>query len=289
MTEKQPEIKQQIKDLKALKTQVETYRKTADTYKKYTAPGQLKYFKNKYYNQHKADIIAHEKAKAYIYDELKLTKFPNLKKLSGDIAELTANEKGLLEALPAAKEKHNSLKVATNNASMLLGYRELELQGRQPSATIQNRVDIPIYNSTYNKAKNEGKVELYFQNQHLNHECAEVIRNTVWQNMNVTQNKQDDNQLANYFISQYGAERVGYVLDTPMVNVKNENLSFAIYKIKKAVKLVSAEILWDSGKRYLLSHDERMAVAQKKADEHNLNREMPTQTIQVKNRNKGAR
>jgi len=272
MTEKQPEIKQQIKDLKALKTQVETYRKTADTYKKYTAPGQLKYFKTKYYDKHKTDIEAHKKAKAYIYDELKLTKFPNLKKLSGDIAKLTAEEKGLLEALPTAKEKYNSLKVATNNSSMLLGYRELELQDRHPSATIQNRVDIPVYKSTYNNAKNKGKVMLYFQNQHLNHECAEAIRNTVWQNMNATQNKQDDNQLANSFISQYGAERVGHVIDTPMVNVKNEDLSFAIYKIKKAVKLASAEIIWDRGERHLLSHEDAMAVAKKKSDDHNHNR-----------------
>jgi len=90
--------------------------------------------------------------------------------------------------------------------------------------------------------------------------------------MNSTQNKQDDNQLANYFISQYGVERVGYVLDTPMVNVKNEDLSFAIYKIKKAVKLTSAEILYDKGERHLLSHEDYMAVAKLKADKHNQNK-----------------
>ena len=61
-------------------------------------------------------------------------------------------------------------------------------------------------------------------------------------------------------------------MDTPLINVKNDDLSFAIYKIKKAVKLVSAEILWDNGKRYLLSHDDRIAAAKKKADKYNQNR-----------------
>jgi len=60
--------------------------------------------------------------KVYIYDELKLTRFPYLKKLSGDIAELTANEKGLLESLPTAKEKHITLNSALHNARILPKY-----------------------------------------------------------------------------------------------------------------------------------------------------------------------
>jgi len=67
-------------------------------------------------------------------------------------------------------------------------------------------------------------------------------------------------------------ERIAYILDTPLVNVKNDDLSFAIYKIKKAVKLVSAETLWDKGKRHLLSHEDYMAVAKLKADKHNQNK-----------------
>ena len=215
MVNQLPEIKQQLKDLKALKTQVEIYRKTADTYKKYTAPGQFDYFKNKYYDKHKTDIEAHKKAKAYIYDELKLTKFPNLKKLSSDIAELTANEKGLRESLPTAKEKHISLNAALHNARMLLGYHKLEEQGVNPVEIPHDHQNLHVYTKSFIYAEKEGELTQYFQSMRLDKECAEAIQAAK----TIFVSKATIEQL----INEYGTERVGWVL-AAAVQYDNSNI-----------------------------------------------------------------
>ena len=63
--------------------------------------------------------------------------------------------------------------------------------------------DIPVYKSTFIKARKLGEAEQYFQSQHLSHDCAESIRDTVWAKINATQGKQDDSQLDYDFITKY--------------------------------------------------------------------------------------
>ena len=67
-----------------------------------------------------------------------------MKKISTDKRQLAETERDLKTTLSTAKEKEKSLNTVTRNAQMLLGYRELELQCRHPSATIQTRTDIPV-------------------------------------------------------------------------------------------------------------------------------------------------
>ena len=132
----QPEVKKELKNLRELKNQVEIYRKTADNFKKYNAPRQLAYFKNQFFEKHKADIEAHKIAREYIYDELKLTKFPSLKQLNENISKLAEAEKQLREELPTAREKYDALRISTHNARMLLGYKNLEQRNIEPIAGI---------------------------------------------------------------------------------------------------------------------------------------------------------
>ena len=216
---------------------------------------------------------------------MKLEKIPSLKRLSGEIKKLAETETGLKKSLSTTKADKKPLDTVLYNVQKLLGYRELELQDLHPIATLQgglNIVDIPVCKSTFAQAKSAGVMEQYFQSEHLNHDCAEVIRNTMSANLKATQSKQDDIQLAYSFIRRYGVGRVSYVLDTPLVNVKDEDLSFAVYKLRQAVKLASAEIIWDRGEAHKLSHEDKMAVAQKKADEHNRSREIVKSKTQAK-------
>jgi len=140
------EIKGEIKTLRKQKEATETYRRTVDTWKEYNSNKWWRQSsKDKFYEDNKADIEAYKSARDYIYTELKLEKFPSLKKLSGEISTLTAEQKELENALPTARQKANSLNVVNHNVQMLLGYRELEVQERHPIASIKKRVDVPVY------------------------------------------------------------------------------------------------------------------------------------------------
>ena len=266
-----------IKDLQTLKRQAETYRKTAEVYKKYTAPRQLSYFKNQYYEKHKKDIEAHKVAKSYIYDELKLSKFPNLKALSGEISDLTETKKHLQELLSAEREKFKTLDATLHNVRMLLGYRELELQNRLPSATINNRLDVPVYKSAFNEPKNPKDRELYFQNQHLNHECANTLINTLQNNLNAPTDKQHHNGvIANACMRIYGIERAEWVLDSPLVNTSDTNLRSAIDHVKELVKNKIAEDYWRNAQTSKQSFENSIVAAKIKADAYNQSRASTT-------------
>ena len=165
----------EIKNLTALKTQANNYRKTVEIYKKYTVPGQLPMFKKDFYARHKDDIEKHIKARNYIFDELKLDKFPSLKKLSGDISDLYEKEKALRQGLASAQQKMKALSNAEHNARMLLGYRELESQGYIPTIPQNDLRFIKPYESSFAEAQKVGETEAYFQSCTLDYECAEDI------------------------------------------------------------------------------------------------------------------
>jgi hypothetical protein len=155
-------ISDKVKSLKALKGQVEVYRNTRDIYNKYSAPGQLSYFKNDYYKRHETEIESQKKAKAYIYGELKLKEFPSLKSLSGEIAALNVQEKSLHHDLKTTQQKLSSLSTAEHNIRMLLGYKKLESDGYTPSTPTDGLRFIKPYESSFDEAHKKGETEAYF-------------------------------------------------------------------------------------------------------------------------------
>ena len=173
--------KAEIKSLTVLKGQSEIYRNTLDVYKKYTAPGQLPFIKNNFCNRHKVDIEAHKKARAYIYEELKLEKFPSLKKLSGDIGGLREKEKLLRQDLKATQDNAKVLNNTVHNACMLLGYRELETKGYTPTIPQSGMRFIKPYEYSLAQAQKRGETEVYFQSLYMDIDCADFIRQRLEQ------------------------------------------------------------------------------------------------------------
>jgi len=202
--------KAKSKSLVAQKEQAEIYRKTLDTYKKYNAPGQFAYFKNKFYDQHKTDIDAHKKARAYLFEELKLDKFPSLKKLSGDIGELAAQEKLLRQELKSKQGDMYSLSTITHNARMLLGYHELEMQDNTPTIPSDNLRFMLPYHDTLIHAQKCGETKEYFQSLSLDIDCADFIRRGIEKGMDTT-------SLVKETLTTYGKHRAAKVV-TAFVN-----------------------------------------------------------------------
>ena len=206
------DIQQQIDSTKAKskslvvqKEQAEIYRKTLETYKKYNASGQFAYFKNKFYDQHKVDIDAHKKARAYLFEELKLDKFPSLKKLSGEIGELTAQEKSLRQELKAKQSDVYNLSTITHNARMLLGYNELEMQGNIPTIPSGNLRFMLSYHDTLTHAQKRGETKEYFQSLSLDIDCADFIRRGIEKGMDTT-------SLIKETLTTYGKHRAAKVV-----------------------------------------------------------------------------
>ena len=219
------DIQQQIdttkaksKSLVAQKEQAEIYRKTLDIYKKYNTPGQFAYFKNKFYDQHKADIDAHKKAKAYLFEELKLDKFPSLKKLSGDIGELAAQEKLLRQELKAKQSDVYNLSTITHNARMLLGYNELEMQGNTPIIPSGNLRFVIPYHDTLTYAQKRGETKEYFQSLHLDIDCADFIRQRIEKGMDTT-------SLVKETLTTYGKHRAAKVVAAFANNAPSSQLA----------------------------------------------------------------
>ena len=169
----------EIKSLTILKTQVENYRNTLEVYKKYTAPGQFKHFKEDFYSRHKGEIEKHKKARVCIFEELKLEKFPSLKKLSGDISALYEKEKSLRQELKVAQSNAKALTNAEHNIRMLLGYKELETKGYTPTVPIKDLRYTEPYIYSFAEAQKRGETEAYFQSCNMDYQCAEDISKTI--------------------------------------------------------------------------------------------------------------
>ena len=210
--------KAKAKSLSAQKEQAEIYRKTLDTYKKYNVPGQFAYFKNKFYDQHKTDIDAHKKARTYLFEELKLDKFPSLKKLSGDIGELAAQEKSLRQELKAKQSDVYSLSTITHNARMLLGYNELEMQGNTPTIPSGNLRFVMPYHDTLTYAQKRGETKEYFQSLYLDIDCADFIRRGIEKGMDTT-------SLVKETLTTYGKHRAAKVVAAFANNASSSQLA----------------------------------------------------------------
>ncbi|MCL1882934.1 MAG: MobA/MobL family protein [Defluviitaleaceae bacterium] len=213
------ETKAAIKSIKAQKEQVEIYRNTKEIYEKHIVPGQFSYFKNDYYNRHKTEIEAHKKAKAYIFNELKLAKFPSLKKLSAEISELSAKEKSLPAKLKNAREEINALKITEQNVNMLLGYNALESKGFTPTIPTRGlRFSMP-YEYSYEEAEKSGETEAYFQGNFLDAVCASEIHKKVFG----AYGQHEYEKAAEEILTKYGQERAERVV-AAIVNTSPEKL-----------------------------------------------------------------
>jgi hypothetical protein len=269
------EINEQKSDLATKKKFTEMYRNNKKIFNEYKAFF-FKSSKNNFYEQHKTEIDNYLMARSYIFDEQGLEKIPSLKNISNNVKKLSKTEKVLKKDLFVAKEKASALKVANHNVQMLFGYRKLELQNPHPFVTIQNRAEIPVCKATFAEAKSEGKTELYFQNKHLNHECADSLKKTLLNNFAAPKDAQRNHvTIANAIVRIYGIDRAAWVLENPSAE-KNDELRKVTNKVRAAVKNTVAENYWNNGQEKKLSWEDRKAVAQKKADEHNRNREMST-------------
>ena len=186
------------------------FRNTLEIYKKYTAPGQLPIFKKEFYNRHKDDIEKHITARAYIYDKLKLEKFPSMKKLSTDISALYAEEKVLRERLSATQKDIRTLNTINHNVNMLFGYRELEKQDINPVAVTKDPRLVPVCKSSFVEAEKAGATQAYFQSRNLNKDCAEAIQQAI--SKNKKGERYDMETAANEVVAAYGRERAEWTV-----------------------------------------------------------------------------
>jgi hypothetical protein len=210
--------KAEIKSLTALRTQINNYRDTAEIYKKYNAPGQFKHFKEDFYNRHKDEIEKHIKARAYIFDELKLEKFPSLKKLSGDISELYEKNKALQPSLKSARQNAKALSGVEHNIRMFFGYKELESQGYTPTVPANDLRFSKPYESSYMEAEKAGKTEAYFQSCNMDYECAEDI-------LRASSNMTNHQSGAEEILMKYSRERAERVVATMINNAPADKYS----------------------------------------------------------------
>jgi len=200
----------EIRRLKNQKDATEAYRRTVDVWKEYNSNKWWRQSsKDKFFEDNKADIDDYKAARDYIYVDLKLEKFPNLKTLSGKITELNAKQKELQTSLIATREKSKMLNITTHNACMVLGYKELEEQGTDPTATHHNT---PLYQSSFAQANKSGELAKYFQSQTHNKNCAKDIRNALPAIMAGYNKALED------VVGAYGADRITWVLAHVMAN-----------------------------------------------------------------------
>jgi len=304
MIDERPKVDHKLKDLRELKRQVEAYRRTKKVYDEWKAPGWIKHFQKQHYDKHRVDIEAHKSSRAYIYDELKLTKFPSLKELSKEISELTARQKELNDTIPTTREKYDALNIAFRNADMLLGYSRLENKGIDPTATHHST---PLYQSSFVQAKKSDEVEQYFQSQSHNHNCAKAIKEAMPLVMSGYNKAVED------VTGDYGFDRIIWVLasvmakDTesnatakhkdwlsvvelpneplPDYDIKcNSALSTFITQFQEYRRTFLARRAWEQEQTRSLSMADRLAVAKEKADEHNASREIPNVAKPKRNR-----
>ena len=203
------EISAEIINLKLQKEQAEIYRKTKDIYKEYTAKN--RFTKNKFYEKHKTEIESHIKANAYIFDELKLEKFPSLKKLSEKISDSAKQEKILRENSKATRQKISNLSVAEHNAKMLLGYKEIESTAKKFAVSPESPCEIPICKENFDVAKSKGKLVEYYKNCRVNNDCANAIDEAI-QKCKCGENEYKLEEAAKAVTAEFGKERVEYVL-----------------------------------------------------------------------------
>jgi len=196
---------------------------------------------------------------------------------------------------------------------MILGYNKLEQQHIDPVASVQDHrytngiANIPVYKDSFVTARKAGETSQYFQSLYLNKECAEAIKSAVGMQMAMNKN---EIEVATHLIEIYGIERVKWVLATVIANdtsgkldshndwaekmrLPSEPIDKSVFEIGdtkrmvyltfiRAVQIKDAVIRQSRGEK--LSHEDNMAVAKLKADEHNNRNAQPAAQAPVVHR-----
>jgi len=203
------EIGGELEALRLQKEATETYRRTVKVWQEYNSDKWWRQSsKNKFYEENKADIEAYKTACDYIYTEFKLKHFPNLKKVSDKISTLTADKRELQKSLAAVRKKANSLNVVTHNAKMLLGYKEMESQGRTIQMSSENPRNVPIFKKGFDNAKNSDEMGAYFKNRCINNDCVTAIEAAI-QNCKRSENEYLLEDAAKEILAEFGKKTHG--------------------------------------------------------------------------------
>ena len=115
MTAKIKAAEKHMDEISELQKHIGTYGKTRDVYAKYKASG----WNDKFYEEHRADIILHRAAKKY-FDGLGLKKLPTITSLKQEYATLIAEKKKIYSGYRAAKNNMQELLIAKGNAQRML-------------------------------------------------------------------------------------------------------------------------------------------------------------------------
>jgi len=195
--------------------------------------------------------------------------------------------------------------------SLLLGYKDLELQNINPTAITQDPFQIPVCKLSYVQAKKAGNTEEYFRNLRVNKDCAADIVQAISRYLKDGRNITSATSIS--LIEKYGKERVEWVLaaaiNSDMTNNLSNHKEWASQKklpnephgiyisihadhmnafidgFKDEVQFRDAEVVWDKGQTQTLSFADKMAVATKKSNEHNQNK--PSTPTRKSNRSSG--
>jgi len=293
------ETKAEITALRQQKEATETYRRTVDVWKEYNSNKWWRQSsKDKFYEDNKKDIEDYKVARDYIYVELKLEKFPNLKNLSGRISELTTKQNDLQKSLTEARQKSKMLSITTHNTRLLLGYKNLEEQSINPVEIPPQSQDLWVYTKSYVQAEKADETAKYFQSKYLDKDCAEVIQTSKANPIT----KKSVEQLT----KEHGIERVGWVLAnaimsdttnmldkyrdwaaeknlpveprTSTVLVADNKLVTIINHYQDILRETKARYDWEQGQFNKISFKNKMAIATDMANERNRNRTVPTHT-----------
>jgi len=130
LTKKIKEAETRMAEISELQKQIGTYGKTRDVYAQYHKSK----WSEKFYEEHRADIILHRAAKKY-FDGLgygKNKKLPTINSLKQEYATLLGEKKKLYSGYHALKKNMQDLLISKGNADKILGIKP-EAQNRNAS------------------------------------------------------------------------------------------------------------------------------------------------------------
>jgi hypothetical protein len=130
LTKKIKGTEARMNEITELQKHIGTYGKTRDVYAQYKKSG----WSEKFYEEHRADIVLHRVAKKY-FDEAgygKDKKLPTISSLKQEYAALLSEKKKLYSGYRSAKSNMIDLVTAKSNADRILGVKT-EAQGRDAS------------------------------------------------------------------------------------------------------------------------------------------------------------
>jgi len=115
LSEKIKSAEKRMAEIAALKTHIINYSKTRDVYAAYRNAG----YSKKFLAEHESEILLHKAAKK-AFDELNLTKFPTVKSLQTEFAELLTQKKAAYAQYRTARDEMRELLIHKANVERIL-------------------------------------------------------------------------------------------------------------------------------------------------------------------------